>query len=176
MEEATIREAVAVFDSEENLDAAVAELGNAAFPRHDISVAGRKEKSISGGTMTASELEDNPEAPRHVPVMPEEKNMGAAFIAGVCAYIGGCVAAYLFHTLPPLTLLAGITAGSLIGGTIGLAVVLTIRDVINNNIQRQIEKGGLVLWVHTVGAKAEETACAIMRKHGGRHVHVHNIQ
>lgn len=176
MQQDPIREAVGIFDSERKLDAAIAELEGTAFPRHDISVAGRDYKYPAGLSPSAYEMEDDPDAPRHVPIMPEEKNIGAAFLTGVCAYIGGCIAAFLAHALPPVELLVAITGGSLAGGAIGFGLMMLVREFIKRDVQKQLNKGGLVLWVHTVSARAEETACAIMRKHGGRHVHVHSIR
>jgi hypothetical protein len=97
-------------------------------------------------------------------------------MTGVCAYIGGCIAAIAANSLSDAALLFSITAGSIVGGALGLAAALFIRAIFKRNINRQIKKGGLVLWVNTPQEKLEKIACAIMEKHGGRHIHVHRIE
>jgi hypothetical protein len=174
-----IREAVGIFDNEKDLEAAIVELEATAFPRHDISVLGNTKemrKTFGASAVAPEEIEDNPDAPRGIPVMPEEKAIGGAVLTGVCAYIGGCIAAVGANSLPDAALLFSITAGSVAGGAIGLAGALFIRGLFKRSVRQQIKKGGLVLWVNTPQRSLEKIACAIMEKHGGRHIHIHKIE
>src|SRR5690606_11393020 len=76
-----IREAVGVFDDQNQLDAAVAELEVTAFPRQDISVLSQQQVQERFGDDTRTEwFEDNPAAPRSVPLRPEERHIGAGVI------------------------------------------------------------------------------------------------
>ncbi len=174
-----IREAVGVFENEENLDAAVSELENTAFPRHDISVLGGNEsvRCIFGTSdIETTQIEDNPKTPRSVSIHPEEKAIGAGVIISGLAYIGGCIAAISANSMPDIALLYSIAAGSLIGGIIGAVIVLFMRSYYRANVDRRISKGGLVVWVRTPEPVLEEAACAILQKHGAHDVHVHDIR
>jgi hypothetical protein len=44
------------------------------------------------------------------------------------------------------------------------------------DIEAQINKGGLLLWVRTCDADREARATAILRKHGADDVHVHSFE
>lgn len=178
-EEGRIREAVAIFDKQEDLDAAVADLEITAFPRHDISVLGDRGQirhHFLADYVEPEKVEDNPLSPRVAPVMPEERTIGAGAICSIFAYIAGCIGAMNADVTSNLSLLISITVGSIVGAVFGFIVVLCIRSFLWRDIRRQIEKGGLVLWVRTPTPAYEDTACSILKKHGGRHIHIHEIQ
>jgi hypothetical protein len=42
-------------------------------------------------------------------------------------------------------------------------------------VQEQLHKGGLVLWVSVADAEAEKRALAVLDKMGARDIHVHEI-
>lgn len=170
--EQEIREVVGVFDNQEKLDAAVAELEVTAFPRPDISVL---DPGKNGPFTQADGLADNPNARRGISVRPEEKTIGSVVLIGCCAYIFGCGAAILIHAETGAALLAAITGGSLLGATIGAVALLAISSRIRTRRERQIRKGGLLLWVRTPDPRKEKIAQDILRKHGGRNVHIHSI-
>ena len=173
-----MREAVSVFNDQENLDAAIAELEVTAFSRQDISVLGpSKDVAMEYGsdTVNPSWLEDSPDAPRGISIRPEEKRVGAGFIIGVSAYAFGCVAALSASASSSIGLLAAITGGSLLGGAVGFIVMLAIGSRMCNRAERQVSKGGLLFWVRTPDTQRERIACDILRKHGGKHIHIHSI-
>jgi len=178
MTQVTTREAVGVFDDLEKLDKAVSELEISKFARHDISVLGNKEKveeRFGQKNVKPEWLEDNPNAPRGISVRPEEKTIGASVMVGVPAYIGGCIAAIAVNPAPHLVLLGAVASGSVLGALIGGAIVFFLNQKITKRINRQIQKGGLLLWVRTPGPQREKIALDILRKHGARHVHLHDI-
>lgn len=177
MKQVKIREAVGVFDDQKKLDKAISELESTSFPRHDISVLGtQKEIEEKFGTEDVSVewLEDNPEAPRNISIRPEEKTIGAAALVGVPAYFGGCAGLLAANPAPNLELLAAVAAGSLAGALLGGVVLFFIRQRLHKRADKQIRKGGLLLWVRTPDSKREEKAKSILSKHGARHVHVHS--
>ncbi|MCD8526106.1 MAG: hypothetical protein LRY76_02960 [Alphaproteobacteria bacterium] len=174
----TIREAVCVFESQEQLDAAIRELETTAFPRQDISVLahGKKlEETFGTANISSENLEDNPRAPRSFSIRPEEKTIGSTAIIGICAYSAGCIAAIMAQQSSILTLLAAITGGSLVGAAIGGAAIYSFSRYLQQDSNWKIHHGGLVLWVRTPAPDKEQTAKTIMRKHGGRNVHMHEI-
>ncbi|MCK6418294.1 MAG: hypothetical protein L6Q57_05065 [Alphaproteobacteria bacterium] len=170
------REAVGIFDSQSHRDAAIAELEITAFPRHDISVLGSESelrRRYGTGGVPLHRLEDNAQAPRAVSIRPEEKIIARGFVIGICAYVGGCIVAIAAQTLNPLSLLAAIAAGSLAGAALGGLIAYLFGHYLQKQISRQIQKGGLLLWVRTGDAEKEKIAMKILRKHGARDVHVH---
>lgn len=177
-EQQIIREAVGVFDDREKLYAAIAELENTAFPRQDISVlGGSNEIQQQFGVSKVDPLlaEDNPDAPRIAPVRPEEKALGAAALVGGAAYIGGCAAAIVSASNTGLGLITAITLGSIAGAVVGGIAALVVGAWMNRRMKNQIKNGGIVLWVRTPGPRREELARDILRKYGGRDVHIHDI-
>lgn len=178
MPQAMIREAVCVFENQEQLDAAINELETTAFPRHDISVLANDKKledTFGTANINTRHLEDSPEAPRDISVRPEEKVIIGTAFTGVCAYLAGCAAAILAKESSTALLLAAISGGSAIGALIGGVTVYFVIQQLYNDSQNKIHKGGLVLWVRTPAPDKEEVAKTIMRKHGGRNVHTHGI-
>jgi hypothetical protein len=173
-----LREAVGVFEDPEELDAAVAELENTAFPRDSISVLGPAsalKKKFGVPYVRPEDAEDNPDAPRDILVRPEEKIilLSAAAAIGVYGLItgAGLVLASVQDTVDITTmLLLGIVAA--IGAFLATTVVLTRQK---KQQQRQIEAGGMVLWVRTPAPEQENVAREILSKHGARDVHIHLI-
>lgn len=173
-----IREAVCVFENREQLDAAITELETTAFPRQDISVLAsskRLEEELGTAEISAARLEDNPSAPRDISVRPEEQTILSTAFIGACAYIAGCASAVIAMDSDVMGILAAIAGGSLIGALIGGAAVYLVASFIKQDSDQKIRRGGLVLWVRTPGPDKEQTAKTIMRKHGGRNVHIHSI-
>jgi len=172
------REAVAIFHDTDKLDAAVDELETSEFARHDISVLGNKEKveeRFGKDAVKPEWLEDNPNAPRGISIRPEERTIAASVMVGVPAYIGGCAGALAVNPASNIMLLGAVAVGSIIGALVGGAGVYAINNKITKRINRQISKGGLLLWVQTPDPEKEKTALDILRKQGGQHVHIHEI-
>lgn len=173
-----MREAVAIFNSREALDSAVAELEITAFPRHSISVLGGEkaiEKVFGHFKPRTQKIADHPKAPRNVAILPEERALGAAGLTGGFAYLGGCIVAIAANGMADNVLLASIAAGSLAGGLVGFGVAMIFRQMFIQETRRQIEQGGLALWVHTPDPEAEILACDILRRHGGTQIHIHEL-
>lgn len=171
------KEAVGIFKDTQQLDEAIAELEATAFPRQDISVmadeAEVKEK-LDIKVIKTDMLQDNPETPRTISVRPEEKTIGATVMVGVIAYLFGCGALLYVSPAPGETVLAAVTGASLVGGLIGGLIAFLMRRGMKQKADRQIEQGGILLWVRTPGPGREKKAKEILKKHGADHVHIHN--
>lgn len=173
MTQKKFREAVGVFDDKDKLDEAIAELELKAFNRAQISVLGTKqsiEERFGKPVVKPVKLEDNPDTPRMAPVRPEEKGLAAgALISGglFVGAIGALIAAGAAVSIP-----AVISAAAIGGGSGGL-LVKVLGGHFDEHIEKQIKKGGLVLWVHILGPKREKIACDILEKYGAKHIHVH---
>lgn len=178
MDPHTIRETVGVFDSSGKVDAAIAELESNAFQRHDFSVLGSSREiaeKFGSETVRPHRAEDDPDTPRGVFIRPEEKAIGSSFIIGAAAYITGCIAIVMAQGLPTAGLLAAVAGGSAVGAAIGGAAVYLLARHMKTRLNRQLARGGLLLWVRTPDPAREQTAIDILRRNGGKRVHVHNI-
>ena len=169
-------EAVGIFSSQQDIDAAIADLEAAMFPRHDISVIGSKAKMqdrFGSEALSPELLEDNPRAPKDASIRPEEKTIASTVIVGVPAYFAGCIAGVLVNPASAVVLIAAVTLGSVVGAAIGGSLLYGIKVYLDNRVQKQLDEGGLVLWVKTLKPGQERKAKAIMKEHGARDVHFH---
>ncbi len=178
MTEEMIREAVGVFDDYDRLQDAIAALGSANFGRHQISVLGSEEavKDRFGQQQTPAQmLKDNPDAPRSMNIAPEELGVaqGVLMGAGIYAAVGAALLATGGMALPGAivtTILVG--AG---GGAAGAVLAKMLGQKYAEFFQKQIDKGGLLLWVEVPDKEREEKALAILSEHGARDLHVHEM-
>lgn len=167
------REAVAVFDSEAALNAAVDALTQFGVRQADLSVLAPSDK-ISAPT---SALEDSDSAPRAAFVTSDSRVEGAAALTGGPALITGLGAALVAGTvgvamIPALAVTVG---GALATGSAGFLLSRLFGRKHADAIHEQLKNGGLLLWVHAPEAKDDERILAILRDNGGRDAHVHVV-
>jgi hypothetical protein len=163
-----IREAVGVFTDKQALNAAVAELEVTAFPRQDISVLD------PDGETPASIAEDSPTAARTILVRPEEQTVFAGVLICGGAYAGAVTAMMIIGLNSGVLPLLGMALFGAVGGSsLGAIVVQVLALRLRQNWEKTVSRGGSVLWVRTPEPDSERKALHIMRKHGGRDVHVH---
>jgi hypothetical protein len=173
-----VREAVGLFDNIASLQDAVRELENTAFPRHDISVLGNRrniEEKFGTASVHPVVVEGNAEAPRQSPVRPEEQGVGTGALVGGAAYVGAVAAAIAAGGVSIPATLAAVALGGGGGALAGGVVAKILGDHYKHEIEEQVEKGGLLLWVRTPDKQRESLACTIMQAHGARYVKVHTI-
>lgn len=173
------REAVGVFTTAEDLQAAIDELLSSGFHRAELSLlAGEDavEKKL-GGYTNAITVADDPNIPRTSYVSPEAVGDAQGGIIGGLAYAGATVAAGAI-VVSGGTIVAAIVAATLVGGAAGIvgAVLATWLGVHHAHyLTTQIDHGGLLLWVRTRDVKAEERAVDILKRHSSRDVHIHKM-
>lgn len=175
-----VREAVGVFHAWENLQAAVDELLRAGFDRAELSLlAGEKavEDKLGHVYHKVAELEDDPKVPRTAFVGRDSLTEVKASAIGGLGYLGAVAAVGAVvasgGTLA-WAILAAVAAGGG-GAAIGTLLARTIGRTRASNLEMQIDKGGLLLWVRTRDAEHEQRATAILARHGGEDVHVHAL-
>ena len=141
------REAVAVFDNESSLNAAVDALMLAGLRQDDLSVL-----ADAGGlsVQAASNLADKESTPRAEYGSPDSRTEGLAALAGGPALLGGLTAALVAGTggaalIPTMVVAVGST---LAGGGLGLVLARVFGRKHAEFVGRQLKKGGLLLWVH----------------------------
>ena len=175
----TIREAVGVFHDWSSLQAAVDELQASGFDRSEISLlAGEHavEAKLGHVYQKVKELEDDPKVPRaafigrdsmveaRVGVIGGLAYVGALAAVGVIAASGGTLAA---------AIIGAVAAGG--GGLIGSVASRWLGRDRAKEVQAQLDKGGLLLWVRIRDGDHEQRAMEILGKHSADDVHVHDI-
>jgi len=173
-----IREAVAYFDSGQELEAAIDELLSSGFNRSEISLLATEksvEEQLGHKYQKVSELEDDLTVPRtfYVPTESIAEAQGALiatplYLAALSA-IGGIVVSG--GSL--LAVIVGTVAAGGAGSALGTALAKLIGNYHAKHLQDQLDHGGLLLWVRTWDRSDEQRAVAILSKHSGHDVHLH---
>jgi len=175
-----VKEAVAVFDDVEHLQAAIDELGASGFDRAEISLlagSGAIEEKLGHMYQNVEELEDNVRVPRSAYVSTESIGdaegalIGGLFYVGAVTAIGAVVAS-------GGTLLAVLTAAAIVGGSgglVGAALAGLVGQHHADYLQGQLDRGGLLLWVHTRDAAYEARAVEILKRNSAHDVHTHKL-
>jgi hypothetical protein len=169
-----VREVVGVFDDLNALQSAIDALMTDGFDRSEISLlAEDREVRAKRGAEGAVELEDDERAPRLHYIESESLSEGKAMLVGGLFYVGAFVGA---GALTGIVFVNPIVAGAVTGALAGLGGFALSKLISNRQVKwarAQLERGGLLLWARTWTPEREREAIAVMKRHGGRHVHVH---
>ena len=169
-------EVVGVFHTSDDLEAAIDELLSSGFDRAEISLLASEEavaKKLGGRFRSASEIADDPGAPRAAFVSTEAIGDAEGGLIGGLAYLGATTAigaVALSGGVLPAMVAAAILAGGA-GGLIGSALARWIGHHHAAYLQSQIENGGILLWVRTWTEEDEGRASSIIARHAADHVH-----
>lgn len=169
------REAVAVFDSEAALDAAVDGLMQIGLRQEDMSVVASAAKLTP--KESASRIEDADDTQRGDYIDKDARTEGAVAMTGGPALIAGLGAA-LFAGVAGAALIPAIAvtvAGTAAAGTVGLLFARAFGRKHAAYVAEQIENGGLLLWVHAPDDQNDAKIAAVLTKAGGRDVHFHVV-
>jgi outer membrane lipoprotein SlyB len=176
----TIREAVGVFHDPDSLEEAIDELLSSGFDRAELSLlAGEHavEEKLGHRYRKVAELEDDPRVPRTAYVSLESIGDAEGGLIGGLMYIGAVVAGGAVvasgGTLAGAFMAAAMAGGA--GGLFGSALAKLIDDHHADYLHRQLDKGGLLLWVRTRDPEHEQRARRILERHSGADVHVHEL-
>jgi hypothetical protein len=176
----TTREAVGVFHDLEAFTDAVDELTSTGFDRAALSLLASQEtveRKLGRAYRRVSEVEGDASVPRAAYADDHSLAEARTGAIGGLAYIGAVAAAGV--VVASGGGLAAAIAGAAIagggGGLLGSIAARFIGQAHAENLQAQLDKGGLLLWVRTADADEERRALQILRKHGGQDVHVHEL-
>ena len=175
------REAVAIFHDEATLQAAVDELLISGFDRSDLGLLADRavvEAKLGHRIEHIADLEDDSAVPVTAFAGVDSRAEAKGAIIGGLAYVGaiasiGALAAS--GGLAAVPILVGALVGGGAGGLVGVTLARLIDQRHAQRIQRQIEKGGLLLWVHTPDPDHERDALDILARHGAEDAHVHDV-
>ncbi|MHA1567597.1 MAG: hypothetical protein ACTSX7_19980 [Alphaproteobacteria bacterium] len=176
--EESIREAVAVFEDVETMQAAIDELQNSGFDRAEISLlAGEHavEEKLGHIYTKTEELEDDPNVPRAVYISPESIGDAEGALIGAPMYIAAVTAAGIMIAAggPLAATIAAVAAASGAGAVIGGILVALVGKHHAQYLQEQLDHGGLLLWVRTWDGAHEKRAIEILSRHSAHDVHIH---
>jgi hypothetical protein len=150
----------------------------AGFSRFDLSMVASDEavrEKLGNRFWTSQGLEDNPDAPRTAFVSEEAIGELEGSVIGGFVFLGSAIA--MAALLTPEATAAASIAAAVAGGTPGAVIGGLIARRIGRRHEdyyaRQIERGGILLWVRCTDAEKERRATEIMKGHSGRDVHVH---
>lgn len=176
----TIREAVGVFHDPDSLEKAVDELESSGFDRAEISLLARDEtieEKLGHRYEKVSELKDSSETPRRAYVdktmitEAESGLVGGLFYVGAVAAAGATVAT---GGSLPLILAATLAAGGA-GGALGGVLAKAVDHEETKEIEAQLDRGGLLLWVKLREDQQDETALQALRDNGADSAEVHRL-
>jgi hypothetical protein len=173
-----IPEAVGVFDTFEDLQKAFYDLRMVGFSRYDISLLGKQEaleEKLGKAYWRASDLEDDPKAPRAAFVSEEAIGELEGSIAGGFMFLGSYIAmaAMLTAASTVAASIAAVAIGGVPAAVIGTLLARRVGQHHKDYYATQIEHGGILLWVRVDNKDKEDVAVKIMTAHSGRDVHVH---
>jgi hypothetical protein len=173
-----IREAVALFDTEEDMQAAVDDLESHGFSNAAISrpvPPAEVAVAINRPVFSAADIEDDASVPRE-PVDDNNSRTGITMVAVLTPiYLlllaGAAFAAgHGLETWEAMVLIVGLGALGMVGGA--YFVTRVVREK-KSRIRAEKALGGLLLWVRTGSREQEGRALEILRRHAGRDVHLH---
>ncbi|WP_308910498.1 hypothetical protein [Pseudokordiimonas caeni] len=176
----TVEEAVGVFDHADWLQAALDDLQEHGFMRHELSVLASDkvvEEKLGHIYRRAEDVEDDPQVPRTVFVSDETMGEAEGGLVGLPLYAAAMTATGLVVASGG-TLLAALLAATLAGAagaSLGALLANRLARHHADYIEGQIGRGGMVLWVHLRSSERAELAKEILSRNGARDIHTHKI-
>ena len=178
---AKIREAVGVFHAAADMESAIEELEQNGFDRSEISLLAGEEtvrQKLGHRFCDAKSVEDDPNVPRTAFVSTESIGDAEGALLGGLFYVGAIAAAGAVVASGG-SLGAALLATAVGGGSAGMIGGLLARIVGKHHadhLQRQLERGGLVVWVRTRDETREQRAAEILKRNKADDVHIHSIE
>ncbi|HET6157871.1 MAG TPA: hypothetical protein VFE34_05970 [Dongiaceae bacterium] len=180
MGETQTREAVGLFHDENKLQDACDELLINGFNHADLSLLAADrtiETRLGSKFERVADLEDNPGVAFQAFVDSDSRTEGKGVLVGGLFYIGAMAAAgaVVASGGAIAALVLGVAAGGGAGGLIGVMLARFLEKHHAHALQEHLDKGGLLLWVHTPDEAHERTALEILRRCGAEDAHVHSL-
>jgi hypothetical protein len=179
-EHRTLTEAVGLFHSASDLEAAVDDLLTQGFNRAELSVMASEQaiaEKLHEKYTSVRDLEDRADVPTTAYIARESLGAVEGGLIGALVYIPALVGASTVVASGG-ALAAAVAAAAIYGGTgaaLGtLLAVLVGRDHAEK-IAAHLEHGGLLLWVRTWDEQKEQRALAILAGHNAEDVHIHSL-
>jgi hypothetical protein len=173
----TVREAVAVFDEVNELDAAVENLLKAGFKKGDMSLLASEEsvaRKLGHRYERVEEMEDEPDAPRIAYRTRASLGDSDDMIVGSLTYLPAVLAAGTVVASEGVVA-AAVTGTAIAGALIGTVLTRWLDKHHAERLQEQLEHGGLLLWVRTPDPDTQRRAVEILSRHSAHDVRIHHL-
>jgi hypothetical protein len=171
-------EVVGVFQAAEDLEDAIEALLSSGFDRAQLSLLA-SDRAIEGKLKhqfgRVAELADDLTVPRSAYVSTAAVGDAQGALIGGLTYVGATAAigaVVISGGALAATLMAAMVAGGA-GALLGSILAQLVGRRHAEYLQRQLERGGLLLWVRAWEQADEPLAISIMRKCGGGDIHSH---
>jgi hypothetical protein len=174
--QAEVREAVGVFDTAFDLQAAIDELLSSGFNRAELSLLASADAiDAKIGRVSRAQLEDDTQVPRGIYVSPDAVGIAEGSLVSGLAYLGGVGAAGVVALAggPLSAIIVGAALAGGVGGLVGAGFAELLGHHRAAYFDEQLARGGLLLWVRILDPKRERRAVELLRRHCGRDVHLH---
>ncbi|RME16794.1 MAG: hypothetical protein D6801_04780, partial [Alphaproteobacteria bacterium] len=125
-----------------------------------------------------TELEDDPRVPQKAFVGRADRAFAETAVIGAPMYLLGMAGALgVVATGGAAALaMAAALAGGAVGGGIGALLGKAMERAHAEKVARDLEAGGLLLWVAVADDADEKKAIETLKAAGGKHVHAHAIR
>jgi hypothetical protein len=177
---ARVREVVGVFRDETALEGTIDDLLESGFDRAEISLLASEQavgETLGHAYRKVAELEDDDEAVRVAYVSREDYGAAEGGLISGLVYVGALAGAGAIvasgGALGGALLAAALWGGA--GGAVGLALARWLDRQRAQKLTEQLDKGGLLLWVHVRDAAHEARAIEILQRNGAEDVHAHDL-
>jgi hypothetical protein len=176
-----LREAVARFADPKKLEQAVSDLQSHGFNRADISFIARAGTGVSGELAKdyadTRQAEDDPHAPQEAAIDSSDVRQGRTLATSMAAVIASFAAAgFTVATGGGAAIAAGAAVAAGVGiGAVGAALGWKAGDSEHKFFDEQLERGGVLLWVRTPDAAAEERALTVLCACDGYDAHIRAV-
>ena len=173
-------EAVGIFHTAEDLQAAIDDLLTQGFNRMDLSILASEraiEDKLHEAYVPARDLEDRVEVPTTAFVSTESVGDAMGAVIGVLVYVPamiGAAAVVASGGALAAAVTAALIAGG-VGGSLGTVMAGMIGAAKAEEIEQHLKAGGLLLWVRTRDQTHEERALGILAGHNAEGVHLHTL-
>lgn len=170
-------EAIAAFETQDDFQDAVDDLLTHGFDHADISLLADEQvvrHKLHHGYGKVRQLEDEPDVPRTEYVSTETIGDAEGALIGVPLYVGAVAGAGIVAATGG-TLVAAViwaAAGGGAGALVGAVMARRVGRRHARYIKRQLDSGGMLLWVRIRSAADESRALDILNRHAGKDVHV----
>ena len=180
MGETQTREAVGLFHGEKALESAVDELLINGFNHADLSLLAADraiEDRLGHKFERVADLEDDPGVAFQAFVDSDSRTEGKGVLIGGLFYVGAVAAAGMVVASggAVAALILGVAAGGGAGGLVGVLLARFLEKHHAHALQEHLDKGGLLLWVHTPDEEHERSALDILRRAGAEDAHAHSL-
>lgn len=175
----TVKEVVGLFDDLDQMQKGIKKLEISGFSRRGISVLGSEkavEEQFGKAQLPSKFLEDHPDAPRAPNVSKEEVGLGQGAIIST-GMLTGAIAAVIASggLIVPGAAITTVALGGAGGTAAGAVLAKLLGDKYTEFFQKQIDEGGLLLWITAPDAEKEAKAKSILKEYQAKDVHVHQL-